>query len=678
MEEVKHTARAIWRENDNNEYVSLNEYKFLNVLGRGSTGVVHHVAINPMAYSNETINSDSKNSHSAGKNDGEYALKVMSRHQLRRKRDPIGINQATGNVKYINGLERVQREIVIMKKLKRGVHNIAPASVNMVLVHPSRIARPMSPSLLTSALASSSAQSSYSAPTAPSAVPSISVGHDNVNNPMNKEKNYNDSSRPTVTATQGMYVSTPFFAAPGSPTDSVLSPCSDQLLRKGNPLSKVPHVKANSNTGSGLMSAMHPQRAVFGLASAGATDRSTLDHKETLASDHSATNARPYSHAVVTPTTSVTSSPSATYRGRSRGEKHILHLVEVIDDAEESVCLITQYASGGALMRWSETSAQLQGTSETDESRTDIQDKRSSNGQGHSKGYFLSNSLLSTSQASFRLSYFSTGTGADRIYANANAATTGVERADGFSASTVYDIMLQLLEGLTYIHANGIAHRDIKPENILIHADGSVLIADFGCAEDFGLADGAGLVTHTAGTMAFWAPESLPSTDFEPFSHDEHHEVEETAELLRDLEVLDVDTGLVHVAGQGVGSAAAGAPSQGSKAVISRAPVFSAFAQDCWAVGVTLHCLLFNQAPFAIAVDTAESTDMRNRDPIDLFRDIRACCAIPAVLSEGQHTELLKHASWAKELLRALLNTQPQQRATAAQALDLLRSIPRP
>ena len=36
-------------------------------------------------------------------------------------------------------------------------------------------------------------------------------------------------------------------------------------------------------------------------------------------------------------------------------------------------------------------------------------------------------------------------------------------------------ILKQLIQGLSYIHANFISHGDIKPENILIHGDKSLL-----------------------------------------------------------------------------------------------------------------------------------------------------------------------------------------------------------
>lgn len=54
----------------------------------------------------------------------------------------------------------------------------------------------------------------------------------------------------------------------------------------------------------------------------------------------------------------------------------------------------------------------------------------------------------------------------------------------------VKEIMKQILEGIDYIHLEGILHRDLKPQNILINYDENseelnIKIADFGLARTY-------------------------------------------------------------------------------------------------------------------------------------------------------------------------------------------------
>ena len=45
---------------------------------------------------------------------------------------------------------------------------------------------------------------------------------------------------------------------------------------------------------------------------------------------------------------------------------------------------------------------------------------------------------------------------------------------------TLWDIFRQCLEGLLYIHNEGVIHRDIKPSNILMDDEGNIQIGGFG------------------------------------------------------------------------------------------------------------------------------------------------------------------------------------------------------
>jgi serine/threonine protein kinase len=46
-------------------------------------------------------------------------------------------------------------------------------------------------------------------------------------------------------------------------------------------------------------------------------------------------------------------------------------------------------------------------------------------------------------------------------------------------------LLKQLLHGVAFLHAKGIAHRDIKLENLLLSGDGHLKITDFGVSEVF-------------------------------------------------------------------------------------------------------------------------------------------------------------------------------------------------
>jgi protein-serine/threonine kinase len=75
----------------------------------------------------------------------------------------------------------------------------------------------------------------------------------------------------------------------------------------------------------------------------------------------------------------------------------------------------------------------------------------------------------------------------------------------------------QLINGVKYLHDNGVAHRDLKPENLILTSNGCLKITDFGNAECFRMAweTQPHLARGICGSEPYIAPEEFKDDFFD-------------------------------------------------------------------------------------------------------------------------------------------------------------------
>ncbi|MCZ7649895.1 MAG: protein kinase [Thermoanaerobaculia bacterium] len=88
------------------------------------------------------------------------------------------------------------------------------------------------------------------------------------------------------------------------------------------------------------------------------------------------------------------------------------------------------------------------------------------------------------------------------------APLTAHAAGEPLAVGEVIRIAREALSGLAALHAAGLVHRDVKPSNLLLAADGTVKLADFGLARRF-TADDPRITTTAAlvGTLDYLSPE---------------------------------------------------------------------------------------------------------------------------------------------------------------------------
>ena len=80
-----------------------------------------------------------------------------------------------------------------------------------------------------------------------------------------------------------------------------------------------------------------------------------------------------------------------------------------------------------------------------------------------------------------------------------------------FEESVVRSLCRQTLEGLVYLHREGILHRDLKADNILLDLDGTCKISDFGISKKSDNIYGNDITNSMQGSVFWMAPEVVRS-----------------------------------------------------------------------------------------------------------------------------------------------------------------------
>lgn len=82
-----------------------------------------------------------------------------------------------------------------------------------------------------------------------------------------------------------------------------------------------------------------------------------------------------------------------------------------------------------------------------------------------------------------------------------------IERRQSFPLPRVLNLLSQVCSALDTAHKRGVVHRDIKPANILLTADDTAKITDFGTAKILQI--GAGQTATVMGTPSYMSPEQV-------------------------------------------------------------------------------------------------------------------------------------------------------------------------
>jgi serine/threonine-protein kinase len=80
-------------------------------------------------------------------------------------------------------------------------------------------------------------------------------------------------------------------------------------------------------------------------------------------------------------------------------------------------------------------------------------------------------------------------------------------REQPLSARDAAQLVQAVARGVQHAHEHGIVHRDLKPANVLLSADGTPKVTDFGLARRVETGSGLTVSGDVVGTPSYMAPE---------------------------------------------------------------------------------------------------------------------------------------------------------------------------
>ncbi|KAG5509467.1 hypothetical protein JKF63_06777 [Porcisia hertigi] len=92
-------------------------------------------------------------------------------------------------------------------------------------------------------------------------------------------------------------------------------------------------------------------------------------------------------------------------------------------------------------------------------------------------------------------------------YVSGGSVTAALKSYGSFEEPQAAALCFQLLQGLAYMHRNGIIHRDLKGDNLLLETSSQLKIADLGTAKN--ISSTTTMTASIVGTAYFMAPEVL-------------------------------------------------------------------------------------------------------------------------------------------------------------------------